>query len=101
MNQESLLDVLRRKLDELQKEEAISADPSLKFQLQEQIKDVQSRIDQANQASAHSGGAANEIAVVPKGLRYFDQRDAGFFLQLLPGPYREDGLPERRGGEVG
>ena len=33
--------------------------------------------------------------VIPKGLRAFGADDAGFFLQLLPGPYRPDtGLPE-------
>jgi serine/threonine protein kinase/formylglycine-generating enzyme required for sulfatase activity len=32
--------------------------------------------------------------VVPKGLRSFDASDAGFFLELLPGPWDRDGLPE-------
>jgi serine/threonine protein kinase len=32
--------------------------------------------------------------VVPKGLRSFDAADADFFLQLLPGPYDRDGLPD-------
>ncbi len=30
----------------------------------------------------------------PKGLRAFDKEDAGFFLELLPGPYDHDGLPD-------
>ena len=34
------------------------------------------------------------IKVVPKGLRSFDAHDADFFLQLLPGPRDQDGLPE-------
>ncbi|MGO9916691.1 MAG: TIR domain-containing protein, partial [Isosphaeraceae bacterium] len=34
------------------------------------------------------------IAVVPKGLDSFDANDSRFFLQLLPGPRDEDGLPE-------
>ena len=34
------------------------------------------------------------IRVVPKGLRSFDQHDAEFFLELLPGPRDRDGLPE-------
>jgi serine/threonine protein kinase/formylglycine-generating enzyme required for sulfatase activity len=38
--------------------------------------------------------AAREIAIVPKGLRSFDRDDAGFFLELLPGPRDRDGLPE-------
>lgn len=32
--------------------------------------------------------------VVPKGLRSFDQYDADFFLELLPGPRDRHGLPE-------
>jgi serine/threonine protein kinase/formylglycine-generating enzyme required for sulfatase activity/tetratricopeptide (TPR) repeat protein len=34
------------------------------------------------------------IKIVPKGLRSFDQQDADFFLELLPGPRDRDGLPE-------
>ena len=32
--------------------------------------------------------------IVPKGLRSFDDGDADFFLELLPGPRDRDGLPE-------
>jgi serine/threonine protein kinase/formylglycine-generating enzyme required for sulfatase activity len=32
--------------------------------------------------------------IVPKGLRSFDQHDADFFLELLPGPRDREGLPE-------
>ena len=32
--------------------------------------------------------------VVPKGLRAFDQEDEEFFLQLLPGPRDDSGLPD-------
>ncbi len=32
--------------------------------------------------------------VVPKGLRSFDEKDADFFLDLLPGPRDRDGVPE-------
>jgi formylglycine-generating enzyme required for sulfatase activity len=32
-------------------------------------------------------------AVVPQGLKSFDEDAKGFFLQLLPGPYHENGLP--------
>jgi formylglycine-generating enzyme required for sulfatase activity/tetratricopeptide (TPR) repeat protein len=35
-----------------------------------------------------------QIKVVPKGLRSFDEHDADFFLELLPGPRDRDGLPE-------
>ena len=34
------------------------------------------------------------IRVVPKGLRSFDEHDADFFLELLPGPRDREGLPE-------
>ena len=34
------------------------------------------------------------VAVVPKGPRSFDARDADFFLDLLPGPRDKDGIPE-------
>src|SRR5262249_26712067 len=34
------------------------------------------------------------IKIIPKGLRSFDQHDAHFFLELLPGPRDRDGLPE-------
>ena len=36
----------------------------------------------------------NRIKIVPKGLRSYDEDDADFFLELLPGPRRADGLPE-------
>ena len=32
--------------------------------------------------------------IVPKGLRSFDAADSSFFLELLPGPFDRDGLPE-------
>ncbi|MBU6238275.1 MAG: SUMF1/EgtB/PvdO family nonheme iron enzyme [Planctomycetes bacterium] len=32
--------------------------------------------------------------IVPKGLRSFDASDAGFFLDLLPGPFDREGIPE-------
>jgi WD40 repeat protein/serine/threonine protein kinase len=34
------------------------------------------------------------IKIVPKGLRSFDERDADFFLELLPGPRDREGLPD-------
>jgi formylglycine-generating enzyme required for sulfatase activity len=34
------------------------------------------------------------IAIVPKGLRSFDAKDADFFLDLLPGARDKDGLPD-------
>jgi len=32
--------------------------------------------------------------IVPRGLRSFDEHDADFFLELLPGPRDRDGLPD-------
>jgi serine/threonine protein kinase len=34
------------------------------------------------------------ITIVPKGLRSFDEHDADFFLELLPGARDRDGLPD-------
>ncbi len=34
------------------------------------------------------------IRIVPKGLRSFDEHDADFFLELLPGPQDREGLPD-------
>ena len=39
-------------------------------------------------------GSESHTAVVPRGLRSFDRHDAGFFCQLLPGPYDRDWVPE-------
>ncbi len=36
-----------------------------------------------------------QAEVVPKGLRSFDASDSDFFLQLMPGPYDREGLPEQ------
>lgn len=37
---------------------------------------------------------SSPIRIVPKGLRSFDSADADFFLELLPGPYDRNGLPD-------
>jgi eukaryotic-like serine/threonine-protein kinase len=34
------------------------------------------------------------LAIVPRGLHSFGASDSKFFLKLLPGPFRENGLPE-------
>ncbi len=34
------------------------------------------------------------VGIVPRGLRSFDQEDANFFRELLPGPRDRDGLPD-------
>jgi serine/threonine protein kinase/formylglycine-generating enzyme required for sulfatase activity len=43
----------------------------------------------------HTGDSDHRlIRIVPKGLRPFDEHDADFFLELLPGARDRDGLPE-------
>ena len=91
MARETASEILRRKLDELQQQAAITADPSLKFQLQEQIREVEDQI--ANLAGGPRPGTELP-AVVPQGLKSFDGDSKAFFLQLLPGPYHENGLPQ-------
>ena len=46
-----------------------------------------------NMESNKSGLDSKNIQVVFKGLRSFDQSDAGFFLELLPGSQDREGLP--------
>ncbi|MFV1969165.1 MAG: serine/threonine-protein kinase, partial [Pirellulaceae bacterium] len=43
---------------------------------------------------ATPGSDSHPIKIVPKGLRAFDEHDADFFLELLPGARDRDGLPE-------
>jgi serine/threonine protein kinase/formylglycine-generating enzyme required for sulfatase activity len=44
--------------------------------------------------SQQSDSEERPIRVVPKGLRSFDEHDADFFLELLPGPRDRAGLPD-------
>ncbi len=44
--------------------------------------------------SAMASIDAQLIKIVPKGLRSFDEHDADFFLELLPGPRDRGGLPD-------
>jgi serine/threonine protein kinase/formylglycine-generating enzyme required for sulfatase activity len=46
------------------------------------------------QTSKASDSDQRPVKIVPKGLRSFDEHDAEFFLELLPGPRDRDGLPE-------
>ena len=41
-----------------------------------------------------SASRSRATKVVPKGLRSFDAADSDFFLELLPGPFDREGLPE-------
>ncbi len=45
-------------------------------------------------SSRQSDSDQRVIKIVPKGLRSFDEHDADFFLDLLPGPRDRGGLPE-------
>ena len=42
----------------------------------------------------HSDSNHRPVKIVPRGLRSFDEHDAEFFLELLPGPRDRDGLPD-------
>ncbi len=44
--------------------------------------------------SKQSDSDQQPVRIVPKGLRSFDEQDADFFLELLPGPRDRHGLPE-------
>ncbi len=44
--------------------------------------------------SRQSNSDQRPIKIVPKGLRSFDEHDADFFLELLPGPRDRDGFPD-------
>ncbi len=44
--------------------------------------------------SGRTDSDSRPVKVVPKGLRSFDEHDADFFLELLPGARDRDGLPE-------
>ena len=48
----------------------------------------------ADTPASTPGSTGQPLKIVPKGLRSFDEHDAGFFLELLPGPCDRDGLPE-------
>jgi hypothetical protein len=51
----------------------------------------------STQVPADSGtlnSASQPIRIVPKGLRSFDEHDADFFLELLPGARDREGLPD-------
>ena len=41
-----------------------------------------------------SKSAGQPIRIIPKGLASFDQDDADFFLELVPGPRDREGLPD-------
>ncbi len=44
--------------------------------------------------SRQSDSYRRPVRIIPKGLRSFDEHDADFFLELLPGPRDRNGLPD-------
>jgi hypothetical protein len=95
-----LIEEVRDSILSLQKDGYVTAvrlaNPDcLKVQITEQgrLALSQSRPFLARQDDGHSEEKGS-IKIVPKGLRSFDEHDADFFLDLLPGPRRGDGLPE-------
>src|SRR5262249_21963049 len=44
--------------------------------------------------SRQSNSDQPRVKVIPKGLRSFDEHDADFFLELLPGPRDRERLPD-------
>jgi serine/threonine protein kinase len=50
--------------------------------------------DEPSPSPARPDSDVPAVKIIPKGLRSFDQHDAGFFLELLPGPRNRDGVPE-------
>lgn len=53
--------------------------------------DTSRNVDTPDHVSGSSGRHPN---IVPKGLRSFDEHDADFFLELIPGPRDRQGLPD-------
>ncbi len=47
-----------------------------------------------SESGVSAGTERRPVAVVPKGLRAFDETDSDFFLALLPGPFDRNELPE-------
>jgi serine/threonine protein kinase/formylglycine-generating enzyme required for sulfatase activity len=48
----------------------------------------------ASALQAPSGAVPALVKIIPKGLRSYDNHDADFFLELIPGPRDRDGLPD-------
>src|SRR5271166_3968758 len=54
-------------------------------------------LNQYGSFTSRTAGERNEpspVRAIPKGLRSYDVDDASFFLDLLPPPRRDDGIPE-------
>ena len=66
----------------------------MKAQLEAKGRTELSKLRPFQEGPKENQGQAAHIKVVPKGLRSFDEEDADFFLELLPGPRGPNGLPE-------
>jgi len=63
------------------------------------VDDLRHWLEKPETGGGRSGREKDEpqtsaVRIVPKGLRSFDEHDADFFLDLLPGARDRDGLPE-------
>jgi formylglycine-generating enzyme required for sulfatase activity/serine/threonine protein kinase len=75
----------------LASDQAVSAAPPVPAE-SKPPSDADSTTPRADSATASSG--SRTMRIVPKGLRSFDEHDADFFLELLPGPRDREGLPD-------
>lgn len=50
--------------------------------------------DDTDQSATQSDSVSESLHIVPKGLRSFDENDADFFLELLPGARDRHGVPD-------
>ncbi|CAN5610101.1 hypothetical protein BH11PLA2_BH11PLA2_06870 [soil metagenome] len=64
--------------------------PALSASVRASTSITESRVHSRDGSSSES----RSERIVPKGLKSFDENDAGFFLRLLPGPRDRDGLPD-------
>lgn len=89
-----LKEFLDQKRAELRETRKSQPEASQRFRTDEKIAEIDIHIAELARLACGSE-LPEETSVVPKGLRSFDEGDAGFFLNLLPGPFRPDtGLPE-------
>jgi serine/threonine protein kinase/formylglycine-generating enzyme required for sulfatase activity len=84
-----LADDLRVFLSTVAPEEATATASPLQFTVGPTI-----AADPAAAVVESSDSSGQHVHIVPRGLSSFDEGDADFFLELLPGPRDRDGLPE-------
>ena len=57
------------------------------------LREYQERL-KSSKGSITTAVEKEQPRIRPKGLRAFDKEDADFFLELLPGPHDQEGLPD-------